>query len=68
MDYQIKQNNIEMIRQKSLSEIRKQQAILRFETAIRLLDKEISPQQAKARIYRIYQAYSNSLQQQFVKQ
>lgn len=56
-----------MIRQKSLREIQKQQAILRFETAIRLLDKEISPQQAKARINRIYQAYNNSLQQQFTR-
>lgn len=56
-----------MKRQKSLSEIRKQQAILRLETAIRQLDKEISPQQAKARINRIYQAYNNSLKQQFTK-
>lgn len=57
-----------MKRQKSLSEIRKQQAILRLETAIRQLDKEISPQQAKARINRIYQAYNNSLKQQFTKE
>ena len=50
-----------MIRQKSLKAIRSQQAVLRFENAIRLLDGEISPQQARARENRIYQAYSNSL-------
>lgn len=56
-----------MVREKSLKELGNQQAILRFEIAIRLLDNKINREQAKSRINRIYQAYSNSLRQQFMR-
>lgn len=56
-----------MVREKSLSEMRKQQAILRFETAIRLIDNKINLEQAESRINRIYQAHSNALRQQFMR-